>query len=125
MQPKSIILKLNGWQRVWVIFSVLSLVATGAVVVSGLLNNADLSGNLSSEEVRWLYGNHPRNEVKPEFDSLFVRQIKFIITWFIAWLGTIGVAYAGGIAVAWVIKGFRHDQPKDSRGDPSRGQGEI
>lgn len=121
MKLKSYLLKLNGWRRVWVVFPVLSLV----VVFAGKANDFNNIGDFSPDEVRWLnnhYLNHPLNEVKPEFDSLFERQIKFIITWFIAWLGIIGVAYAGGIAVAWVIKGFRHDHPKDSRGGPSRGQ---
>jgi hypothetical protein len=52
--------------------------------------------------------NHEHYEKK--MDSLFVERVKFVITWFIAWLGIIGVAYAGGIVLDWVVKGFRYNR---------------
>ena len=103
--------KLNGWQRVWVIFSVLCLVVIATVVV----NDFPDSNPHSAYRIRQLHDNFDATRT----DSRFVEwvkeeQIKFVVTWLIAWLGIIGVAYAGGIIVAWALKGFRQNQG-DSR----------
>ncbi len=116
MNPKSFLLKLNGWQRVWVIFSVLCLVAVGVIVVIYFPEG----GQYKLPKIEWYQTRQLYDlDYQYQMHRIFMDKVKFIITWFIVWLGTIGVAYVGGIAVAWVIKGFRHDRSESARGHKS------
>ena len=85
----------------WVVFSFLCLVSGGVIMEKNYPDRPYQYGTAWERTLQY------QTEVA---EMLFQQRVKFVITWFIAWLGIIGVAYAGGIVVAWVIKGFRHNR---------------
>ena len=130
--------KLNGWQRLWVLVSIVLLIAfalfayrdrprslgefpaTCNEIANRLMSEWEKNNfktPKTHEESNYYYRTAPFKMetlyLYPEFrtcadKALLYKQITFVIKVLSVWLATIVFIYVTGISVAWVRSGFRH-----------------
>ncbi len=106
-------MKLNGWQRIWVVLAALWLVP----VVSFSIVTFPQGSELSDEEIQQQL-TEVRSAVENRFSDLAIlesqlspqkrnEQIRHVAFGVGMWLVPIAVLYILGWATAWVRRGFR------------------
>lgn len=130
--------KLNGWQRLWVLVSILLLIALAFIAYRERPRSLDEFPATCDEIANRLMSEWEKNNFKtpktqeesnhyyktapfkmetlylyPEFracaeKALLYQQITFVIKVLSVWIATIAFIYGTGISVAWVRGGFRH-----------------
>ncbi len=115
--------KLNGWQRLWVVVSVILFIVSAFFAYYNILHDKVNDAKCVAEfNVRWSQ-SHPQNNLPPGLtpipdvfdlaaDPVYMvcekwEKVKFVLRVFLIWLATIAFIYAAGFSVAWVRKGFR------------------
>jgi hypothetical protein len=126
---------MNGWQRIWVVFSIISFILTTIISIN-TAPNEDLIviKNIGMEDCSYLlkmpdgfklenapeynstcyeleylrYSNIIKLNNLDDYRSIVLEQkIEFHIQVFVGWLISILTLYALGWSVAWIIKGFK------------------
>lgn len=126
---------LNGWQRLWVVVSLVLLAPTALIAIVFWPNpEADVTRDLRAVECKlwrdlpadyrpanppainepcralrdFLYLNKVNVRSVADYERFITsRKARVAISAFLLWTGTIAVIYVAGWSVAWVRKGFR------------------
>ncbi len=129
--------ELNGWQRVWVVFSVITLILAFMFVFSewpqesrkiirdigmsecdslflfpeGFVPLDSPNPNKPCYELSRLmyYSGVSINSLDDYFDFVKQKKIYFSLSVFSTWLGSMATLYLLGWSFAWINKGFRKE----------------
>lgn len=127
--------RLNGWQRLWVVLSVISLVAVLVVQLASLpAENPQIVSELGDSRCGWLWQDEPEflpddlprpghncyalyqyqvqhkqkvNSVDAYQRSVFHNRAWHIFGAILVWAGASAGCYLLGIGLVWVDRGFR------------------
>jgi ABC-type glycerol-3-phosphate transport system permease component len=133
--------RLSGWQRLWIVFAVLYLLPVVGFTAMVFPKQSDIArtrlydtiravreyreanepdSNLSDEEViKRLHDKWGRKvdfsqieaEYKQKVEALPMERAKAVGIAFLVWFIPVLLIYAIGMTVAWVIRGFRRENP--------------
>jgi hypothetical protein len=123
MNINDVLLKLKGWQRLWAVFSIFCLFAAFIITLIYFpsydrcreeyegegLQKACMFATDRSRAIVEIYGNpnEAREEHERRMISMHLRQLDYVFVCIVGYLVFIAAVYSVGIAVAWVIKGFK------------------
>jgi len=119
--------KLNGWQRLWVVFSILSSIVYAFYAYYAISHDNLITlheGKCAEEfDLRWSkshladqkgFSSQPNTFdlfSDKEFEPCVKKEhVKFVAKTILIWMVTISVVYGIGFSVAWVRRGFRQSK---------------